>query len=53
MQFPKIIGFNDPDISKENKDSFHIHMVKINSDFWINHLLFRDYLRNNYKEKRI
>ena len=52
IQFPKIIGFNDPDINKENKDSFHIHMVKINSDFWINHLLFRNYLRNNYKARK-
>ncbi len=52
MQFPKIIGFNDPDINKENNDSFHIHMVKINSDFWIKHLLFRNYLRNNYKARK-
>jgi GrpB-like predicted nucleotidyltransferase (UPF0157 family) len=27
-------------------------MVKINSDFWINHLLFRNYLRNNYKARK-
>jgi GrpB-like predicted nucleotidyltransferase (UPF0157 family) len=52
IQFPKIIGFNDPDINKENQDSFHIHMVKINSDFWINHLLFRNYPRNNYKARK-
>jgi len=23
----------------------HIHLVEINSDWWVNHLLFRDYLR--------
>jgi len=27
-------------------------MVKINSDFWIKHLLFRNYLRNNYKARK-
>ena len=52
IQFPKIIGFNDPDVNNENKDSFHIHMVEINSDFWIKHLLFRNYLRNNYKARK-
>ncbi len=25
----------------------HIHLVEINSDFWVKHLLFRDYLRAN------
>ncbi len=25
----------------------HIHMVEIGSEFWIRHLLFRDYLRRN------
>jgi GrpB-like predicted nucleotidyltransferase (UPF0157 family) len=53
IQLPNIIGFDDPDINKGNhKDSFHIHMVKINSDFWINQLIFRNYLRNN-KDARI
>ena len=53
IQLPKIIGLNDPDIDKGNhEDSFHIHMVKINSDFWINQLLFRDYLRSNYESKK-
>jgi GrpB-like predicted nucleotidyltransferase (UPF0157 family) len=28
---------------------FHLHMVKINSDFWKKQLFFRDYLRNNPK----
>ncbi len=28
---------------------YHIHMVEINSDFWIRQLLFRDYLRSNPK----
>lgn len=53
VQLPPIIGLNDPDIGKGNhEDSFHIHMVKINSDFWINQLLFRDYLRNNHKARK-
>ena len=53
IQLPKIIGFNDQDVNKGNhEDSFHIHMVKINSDFWINQLLFRNYLRNDYKAKK-
>lgn len=53
IQLPKIIGFNDPDINKGNhEDCFHIHMVKINSDFWINQLLFRNYLRENYKARK-
>ena len=30
-----------------NVATHHIHMVEINSDFWIRHLLFRDYLRGN------
>ena len=25
----------------------HLHMVDVNSDFWKNHLLFRDHLRHN------
>ena len=53
IELPKIIGFNDQDVNKGNhEDSFHIHMVKINSDFWINQLLFRNYLRNDYKAKK-
>lgn len=53
VKMPKIIGFHDPDIDKGNhKDSFHIHMVKINSDFWIDQLRFRNYLRNNYEAKK-
>lgn len=53
VSLPKIIGFDDPDNNKgSHEDSFHIHMVKINSDFWINQLLFRNYLRKNYKAKK-
>ena len=53
VQLPKIVGFNDEDIDKGNhEDRFHIHMVKINSDFWINQLLFRNYLRNNNEAKK-
>lgn len=52
VQLPEIIGFDDEDIDKENhEDRFHIHLVKINSDFWINQLLFRNYLRNNHEAK--
>ena len=53
VKLPKIIGFNDPDINKGNhEDCFHIHMVKINSDFWINQLVFRNYLRNNNQARK-
>lgn len=53
IQLPQIIRFNDPDFNKGNhEDSFHIHMVKINSDFWINQLLFRDYIKENYEAKK-
>ena len=53
VQLPKIVGFNDEDIDKGNhEDRFHIHMVKINSDFWINQLLFRNYLRKNFIAKK-
>jgi GrpB-like predicted nucleotidyltransferase (UPF0157 family) len=30
----------------------HIHMVVINSEWWGNHLLFRDYLRANAESRR-
>jgi GrpB-like predicted nucleotidyltransferase (UPF0157 family) len=30
--------------------AFHLHMVKLTSDFWKRHLLFRDYLRTHRKE---
>ncbi|NOR45469.1 MAG: GrpB family protein [Candidatus Delongbacteria bacterium] len=33
--------------AKGNPRTHHIHMVEINSSFWNEHLLFRDYLRNN------
>jgi GrpB-like predicted nucleotidyltransferase (UPF0157 family) len=50
---PRIIGFHDHDVDKGNhKDSFHIHMVKINSDFWIDQLRFCNYLRNNCEAKK-
>ena len=53
IQLPKIIGFNDPDLNKGNhEDIFHIHIVKINSDFWKNQILFRNYLQENYKAKK-
>jgi len=35
---------------EKGRRSHHLHMVEIKSDFWLKHLLFRDYLRNN-KEK--
>lgn len=53
VQIPRIIGFNDPDLYNGNhEDIFHVHMVKINSNFWKDQLLFRDYLRSNVKAKR-
>jgi GrpB-like predicted nucleotidyltransferase (UPF0157 family) len=30
-----------------NPESHHIHMVAVDSDFWEEHLLFRDYLRSH------
>jgi GrpB-like predicted nucleotidyltransferase (UPF0157 family) len=30
----------------------HIHLVEINSDWWVDHLLFRDYLRGNSQARR-
>ncbi len=53
VKIPRVIGFDDPDIDKgTHEDFFHIHMVKIDSDFWIDQLIFRNYLRNNYKAKK-
>ncbi|MGA2677337.1 MAG: GrpB family protein [Methanobacterium sp.] len=53
IKLPEIVGFDDLDINKGNhKDCFHIHMVKIDSDFWIKQLLFRNYLRNNIKARK-
>ena len=53
VQIQQIIGFNDSDINRGNhKDSFHIHMVKVNSDFWINQLMFRKYLRSSCRAKK-
>jgi GrpB-like predicted nucleotidyltransferase (UPF0157 family) len=40
---------------KENADgvrTHHIHLVEINSQWWVDHLLFRDYLRANPKARR-
>lgn len=36
----------------EGARTHHIHMVVINSDWWINHLLFRDYLRADGDARR-
>ncbi len=39
---------------KSNSDGIrthHIHLVEINSDWWANHLLFRDYLRASPHER--
>ena len=38
--------------AKGNPRTHHIHMVEMNSNFWNEHLLFRNYLRNN-SEARI
>ena len=40
---------------KENADgvrTHHIHMVEINNQWWVDHLLFRDYLRANPEARR-
>jgi len=53
VPLPNIIGFQDSDIDMGNhEDNFHIHMVKINSDFWIDQLLFRNYLRENHNARK-
>lgn len=35
----------------DNKRSHQIHMVEFNSPFWIRHLAFRNYLRDNSEER--
>lgn len=51
---PQIIGFEE-DAEKYDSGNYqhesHIHMVKINSDFWTNHLLFRDHLLKNKNDR--
>jgi GrpB-like predicted nucleotidyltransferase (UPF0157 family) len=40
---------------KENADgvrTHHIHLVEINSQWWVDHLLFRDYLRADPEARR-
>ena len=34
---------------KGSPDAYHVHMVPVGSDFWNEHLLFRDYLRDHPK----
>lgn len=50
IDLSQIIDFSD-DPEKYDSGSyqhkFHIHMVKFNSDFWKDHLLFRNYLLKN------
>jgi GrpB-like predicted nucleotidyltransferase (UPF0157 family) len=36
----------------EGAPTHHIHLVRINSDWWVDHLLFRDYLRGNSEVRR-
>ena len=36
---------------KEKVRTHHIHMVEINTEFWLRHLAFRDYLINHPIEK--
>ncbi|MBO9702644.1 MAG: GrpB family protein [Sporocytophaga sp.] len=37
--------------SSEDKRTHQIHMVELNSPFWIRHLAFRNYLRDHQEEK--
>ncbi|WP_028982517.1 GrpB family protein [Sporocytophaga myxococcoides] len=37
--------------SSDNKRTHQIHMVELNSPFWIRHLAFRNYLREHHEEK--
>lgn len=34
-----------------NGHAYHVHLVEIDSDFWRDHLLFRDYLRTHPAER--
>lgn len=36
----------------EGVRTHHIHLVEINSDWWVDHLLFRDYLHGNSEARR-
>jgi len=36
----------------EGVRTHHIHLVEINSDWWVDHLLFRDYLRSDGNARR-
>ncbi|HOI39173.1 MAG TPA: GrpB family protein [Methanobacterium sp.] len=50
IDLPPIIDFSDDPEKYDSgsyKHKFHIHMVKLNSDFWKDHLLFRNYLLKN------
>ena len=38
--------------TKGNPVTHHVHMVEKGSDFRVEHLLFRDYLRNNPRERQ-
>lgn len=37
--------------SSENKRTHQIHMVELNSPFWLRHLAFRNYLREHQEER--
>ena len=39
-------------LNAEAVRTHHIHVVVINSDWWVDHLLFRDYLRADGKARR-
>lgn len=53
IKLPTKIGFEDSDVNKGNhEDRFHIHMAKINSDFWRDQLLFRNYLREHSEARK-
>lgn len=38
--------------SADGRQTHHLHMVAINSDWWVDHLLFRDYLRADGTARR-
>src|SRR5439155_24930744 len=39
-------------LTDEATHSYHIHLVEHGSDFWVRHLLFRDYLRAHPEQSR-